>query len=236
MRIHVIAGTTGAGKTAASVRLAQHIDAPVIAIDRFQCFPELATVSGRPTIAELQGTRRIYLDNRRLSQGELGADEAFVRLMKILRLLSGKYSAVILEGGSISICAHMATRAPELLRDVHLKLGPNNPAYRDAVYERVSHMLSAEPSMLRELSLAWQMREQRGFVASICGFDAVLSWCASNRRSIAHLAPSRSELLELIARVTRSHLAYAQTQVRALATLGLAARSRECGQDAVVAA
>lgn len=64
MLLHLIYGPTCSGKTDMAIQIAQETGWPVVALDRVQCCPQIATGSGRPLESELQSTRRIYLDSR----------------------------------------------------------------------------------------------------------------------------------------------------------------------------
>lgn len=64
MILHLIYGPTCSGKTDMAIQIAQETGWPVVALDRVQCCPQIATGSGRPLESELQSTRRIYLDSR----------------------------------------------------------------------------------------------------------------------------------------------------------------------------
>lgn len=181
-------------------------------------------VSGRPTAGELAGTRRIYLDDRTLSLGELGAESAFSELVRTTSGLVRTHPLVIMEGGSISLCRLVAERAEQLgwQMSVEVKLAqPNSPAYLARVRRRVVAMLAARPSLLDELVKAWQHVDRREFIASICGFDAVLDWCAENDRQPSEFDLSPSETAVLVDRIVASHSRYAQLQMKALHELGL---------------
>jgi adenylate dimethylallyltransferase len=222
MRLHLITGVTGAGKTGESIRIAAGLRAPVVAVDRFQCFPELSTTSGRPTAAELAGTQRIYLDERRVSDGGLAADEALTRLRRLLRVLGADHHDIILEGGSISLLSLMKTSGM-LDSGVTVRLMAHNAddlAYAAALRARVTKMLTTGPTMLDELADVWRFRAQRSFVASICGLDAILDWSRMRNRPVRDYAHTPDDIAELTEAVTTAHLDYARRQLKSLAELG----------------
>lgn len=81
MDLRLIFGPTCTGKTSTAVALAQQTGLPVLSLDRVQCCPQLSTGSGRPTVEELKGTSRLYLDDRPLVKGIIAAKQAHERLM-----------------------------------------------------------------------------------------------------------------------------------------------------------
>jgi adenylate dimethylallyltransferase len=222
VKLHLITGVTGAGKTGESIRLAAELRAPVVVIDRFQCFPELATTSGRPTTAELAGTQRVYLDDRRVSDGELAAGEAFTRLRRLLRALGTSHHTVILEGGSISLLSSM--KASGMLDSgVSVRLMARDTedlAYVAAVHARVTNMLTIGPTMMDELAHAWRFRVQRSFVASICGLDVILAWSRTRNRPVQGYVHTPDDIAELTEATTTAHLDYARRQMKCLSELG----------------
>ncbi|MGV0816083.1 isopentenyl transferase family protein [Mycolicibacterium boenickei] len=220
----ILIGATASGKTAAATAYARETDAPVVVLDRFQCFQELAVVSGRPSDESLRSTTRIYLDDRRLADGEFSADCAYSALLQMLSELAHYEPLVILEGGSLSLCGKLMSTLDVLPYEsvVHIRyVDIESSTYRAAVAERVKTMVGcdqAQPNLLDELRYAWRLKEQRGFLQSICGFDALLSWCKSNKIRPAAIgaqlleSSQRDDLVDLIA---ASHLQYARSQIQA---------------------
>ncbi|MCP2204775.1 isopentenyl transferase family protein [Lentzea flava] len=217
----MIVGTTGIGKTAAAVQLAARWNAPVVSLDRVQCFPELATTSGRPTARELAGTARLYLDNRTIAQGELTVFEAYTRLRRLLRTLSTYHPAVILEGGSISLTTLLMTgeNAPPGATFELMMGDVDAPAYRARLHARVVRMLTVRPSLIDEFAHAWRYRELRGFIASIVGFDALVAWHSRRESVTSGFVLSSEDRSVLIDRITDAHLAYAREQTKSLRAL-----------------
>lgn len=64
MLIYLIYGPTCSGKTDLAIQIARETGWPVIALDRVQCCPQIANVSGRPLEWELQSTQRIGVGTR----------------------------------------------------------------------------------------------------------------------------------------------------------------------------
>lgn len=73
--VHVIAGPTGVGKSAAASELARRTGAPVVVADRIQCFTDLATTSARAG-ADVPGIRRVWLCDRTVADGDYPATQA----------------------------------------------------------------------------------------------------------------------------------------------------------------
>lgn len=220
MRLHMIVGPTASGKTAASILLAHKTDAPVVVLDRFQCFLELQTVSCRPAIDELESTKRFYLDQRKISQGQFTTEDAYKALLNIVEDLSHHHSFLILEGGSVSLFQMIICRS-ELLRNTSLEIlvsDPNDVSAGEKMMERATKMLTPQvgrPSMVQELQYAWKYSPQRSFIESICGFDSVLSWCRKKKRSIEALDLNyltSMELHEMAIQIVDSHKKYADYQ------------------------
>ena len=57
----VIVGPTGSGKTALSIRLAQHYDAPIISTDARQIFRGMALGTAQPTAEELAAATHYFI-------------------------------------------------------------------------------------------------------------------------------------------------------------------------------
>ncbi|EPC01016.1 hypothetical protein L861_10615 [Litchfieldella anticariensis FP35 = DSM 16096] len=224
MRRHYILGTTASGKTSASISLAEMVNAPVVVLDRIQCFQELWTVSSRPQDSELGATKRFYLDDREISHGNLGVEDAYTKLVNIVDKLSNYHSFVILEGGSVSLCRLIVERA-ELCRGSTVEIrwnNPDDPAYVQKIRERVVQMMEPRVdrrSIVDELKYAWDYKEQRDFITSICGFDGILSWCDDNNFHIEDVdfeCLPLSAIGEITDRVAESHRKYARTQFEML--------------------
>jgi hypothetical protein len=218
-RIHLITGRTGIGKTARSVLLAEATGAPVVVLDRIQCYPELAVGSGRPQEAELRGTRRIYLTHRRVTEGDLDPAAAHSLLTAWVERLALEADTIILEGGSMSLLqAMMESSFWASYRRSHEHLRPADEAsYAARIEVRVAGMLHArpgEPSMLSELTALGAVPEAWAFVQTVIGYGAIFGWCRENGLALADLRrPLESkQTAHLTRRITEAHLAYAEKQ------------------------
>jgi adenylate dimethylallyltransferase len=216
MTIHLIVGPTGVGKTARAHSLASTIGAPVVALDRFQIFDELATGCGRPTPAEMGDTPHVYLTERRAADGELPAAEGYDLLAGIVDALSQDHGDIVLEGGSISLCALVFRRGLLGQYDIQVEqlTVEDERAHRRRVRARVHDMLTARsgrPSMVEELSWAWDRPQELAFVETICGYGAIASHCRSVGES-PHALARRPASVALIDAVAEAHLAYAREQ------------------------
>lgn len=181
MRIHAILGATGTGKTAVATAAARRLDAPVVVLDRIQCFTDIPTTSGRPPDTETAGITRLYLGRRRITDGDFPAADAHVALLAALRDLAKHHDLVLVEGGSMSLLAHLHNHMPEFNHQWHTSVIPIPGDYVDVTRRRVIRALRSAHgrSCVDEFRAAWAHTDHRGFVASICGFDSLLAWCAT---------------------------------------------------------
>jgi adenylate dimethylallyltransferase len=216
MKLHIVVGPTGVGKTARATLLAKRLRAPVVVIDRFQVFPELAMGTGRPSLMETAGTVRLYLDERRVSSGELSAHEAYDKLVPMLVALSRVHDTIILEGGSISLWALIKERRLFDNAGTRLEIlwADSEGRYRANLRERVQAMLSpyASPaSMLVELARVCRQPAQRAFLRTVAGYDALMGYCEG--RGIDPLALAAEPLdPALVMAVVEAHVRYARAQ------------------------
>jgi len=189
-------------------------------LDRIQCYRELTTTSGRPRPAEIGGTTRLYLDDRRVADGELTAADAYAKLRQILQHLVFRHPCVILEGGSLSLCP--ALFAGDALADKRVTLQhvtiPDMALYRERLYARILDMLAPNDhrlTMLEELANVWPLAATQPFVRTIGGFDVLIAWCERTgiapgelRAAARHVAVRRA----LAGLVLERHIEHAQTQ------------------------
>ncbi|MCF1593780.1 isopentenyl transferase family protein [Streptomyces muensis] len=180
--VHLIAGPTGVGKSAAATDLARATGAPIVVADRLQCFTDLATTSARAG-ADVPGVRRHWLGDRTFTDGDLSADQAADALVELVQLLAAQHRLVIVEGGSISLlrvlCARMARLDWRLT--VRLLPLPGYATYLAALTHRARAMLTpgvCGPGLLQELAALWRDPAKRRLAASVNGFEAVLECCA----------------------------------------------------------
>jgi tRNA A37 N6-isopentenylltransferase MiaA len=180
--VHLIAGPTGVGKSAAATRLARTTGAPIVVADRLQCFTDLATTSARAG-ADVPGVRRYWLGDRTFADGDLSAVAATDALVTLVDRLGERHRSVIVEGGSISLLRELAARRSELSWRLTVRLlsPPGRDEYIAALTRRAHEMLSPDApghSLLEELAALWRTPGQRLLAASVNGFEAVLECCA----------------------------------------------------------
>lgn len=180
--VHLIAGPTGVGKSAAATDLARVTGAPVVVADRLQCFTDLATTSARAG-AEVPGVHRHWLGDRTVADGDLSAAEAADTLVRLVEKLGARHRFVIVEGGSISLLRELSARRATLPWRLTVRLLPlpDRCDYVAALTRRAREMLVPPPpdrGLLDELAALWQDPQQRYFAASVNGFEAVLECCA----------------------------------------------------------
>jgi adenylate kinase family enzyme len=182
MQLHIILGPTSVGKTAHSIALAKQTKAPVIVLDRIQIYQELATGSGRPAVEELEGTTRVYLEKRRIADGELSAQEAFSKTIRLLEVLFLKHKLLILEGGSISLCQYLFKSG--ILYNYqttiqYLSVG-NEVSYYRCLWNRMHNALVSrlgQRSLVEELDRVWRQQHELAFVRTILGYNILADWC-----------------------------------------------------------
>jgi hypothetical protein len=228
--LHLILGPTGLGKTRIAVALAAgEGSCPVVALDRFQGCREIAIGSGRPSEGELAGTTRLYLSDGPLAAGPVSASAAANQLHIMLRsFLEDGVDALVMEGGSVSLLAHMAA-------DTHWAAGwslrikvcaeASARRYEAQVAQRVEGMLGygARPAgartLLHELGDLWDDPQARKHASGVLGYQEAIDWCESHGLSPQDLTGRHGYLWrhELARSITVGHLAYARQQRRALA-------------------
>ncbi|WP_303312509.1 tRNA (adenosine(37)-N6)-dimethylallyltransferase MiaA [Hymenobacter sp. BT730] len=95
----VLAGPTAVGKTALSVRLAQHFKTEIISADSRQFFRELSIGTAKPTPAEMQGVPHHFIDSHSIAE-EYNAGRFESETLALLEQLFQRHQVVILTGGS----------------------------------------------------------------------------------------------------------------------------------------
>ncbi|MEU6380650.1 isopentenyl transferase family protein [Streptomyces sp. NPDC046909] len=203
--VHLIAGPTGVGKSAAATRLARETGAPIVVADRLQCFTDLATTSARAG-AEVPGVCRYWLGDRTFADGDLSAVAATDALVRLVEELGGRYRLVIVEGGSISLLRELAARRAELSWRLTVRLlsPPGPDEYVAALTRRAREMLAPDGpgrGLLAELAALWHEPRHRLLAASVNGFEAVLECCAKYALDVESLdeQPPPERVLERMA-------------------------------------
>ncbi|WP_207922781.1 isopentenyl transferase family protein [Micromonospora sp. KC606] len=223
---HAIIGPTGVGKSAVAVALAREFTAPIVVADRIQCYLDLPITSARDDVGAgegLQALTRLHLSQRSVADGDYPPEQAMRDLRMRLDELAEQHPFIVIEGGSISLLRLLAGCGEELgyrltAHTVHIV---DRRQYRSRLRDRAYQMLRADApatGMLGELAAAWRHTEQRAFVASINGFEAVLEWCDDrgvdpltlSTRSFTHA--ELDEIADLIAHWHVEH-GYEQEQV-----------------------
>ncbi len=202
--VHLIAGPTGAGKSDVAMNIAAEHDAPVVVADRIQCYVDLVVTSARQ-----EGEHRHHLGDRAVPDGDYPTHEAAHALLRKVETLSRAHEHVVVEGGSISLLSRFAAcrgRFPFRLVTTVLPLAGER-THLDRLRTRAERMITE--GMLDEIAKAWQHREQRSFVASVNGPEAVLRWCAETGTDPEDLpgidTTATAELVERIAVVHHEH-------------------------------
>lgn len=220
MLIYLIYGPTCSGKTDLAIQIARETGWPVIALDRVQCFPQIATGSGRPLEWELQSTRRIYLDSRPLAAGVIETEAAHRHL--ILYVEDHKSSpGLILEGGSISLLNCMAKSSywDTGFRWHVRRLRLTTPdVFLPRARRRATEMVAVRderPSLLEELADLWNQEALLAMLVDIVGYRCVIRFARKHNiaiRELLHLDPMRQQAL--IAAIADEYLEHARWQER----------------------
>ncbi|MBT2419446.1 isopentenyl transferase [Streptomyces sp. ISL-22] len=189
--VHLIAGPTGVGKSAAATELARATGAPIVVADRLQCFTDLATTSARAG-AEVPGVCRHWLGDRTFADGDLSAAEAGDALVDLVERLAPAHPLVIVEGGSISLLRELCARRSALRWRLTVRLLPlpARDEYLATLTRRARAMLTpgaCGPGLLQELAALWRDPRKRLLAASVNGFEAVLECCAKYSLDVASI-------------------------------------------------
>nr|WP_280956998.1 isopentenyl transferase family protein [Rhizobium rhizogenes] len=220
MLIYLIYGPTCSGKTDLAVQVARETGWPVIALDRVQCCPQIATGSGRPLESELQSTERIYLDSRPLAEGVIDAEAAHRQL--ISEVENRRTSpGLILEGGSISLLNCMATdtywEADFRWHVRRLRLAAPD-VFLPRARRRVTEMFAVKDerrSLLQELTDLWKQEALRPILEDIDGYRCAIRFAKEHDigiRDLLRLDLTRQQAL--ISAIADEYFDHAQWQER----------------------
>ncbi len=227
LRVHVIAGPTGVGKTALAERLARACGSPIVVADRIQCFVDLEVTSARTPAADEHGIPRHYLAQRHVRDGDLSAASAARSLGYLLGALAARHRFVVVEGGSISLLEAFFGGTDPLPFDwsVDVRRIADRQAHRQRLLQRAHEMLvppQGGDGLLEELAAAWRHPSQRDFVATVNGPEAIVAWCQRHDvdpATLRHDALSRKVLDELAEAIADAHVVHVDEQEAAFARL-----------------
>ncbi|MEJ2425094.1 MAG: TIGR00730 family Rossman fold protein [Candidatus Thiodiazotropha sp.] len=217
LQINAIVGPTGCGKSAVANSLAFQTTAPVIVADRIQCFTDIPITTARTR--RMNGILRYHLSDRIVSDGDYPAEDAFVDLLNRIEELTSKHPLIVLEGGSLSLLSRL-THKEKLPFQLSVKVMPIKDRGRhwQRLHARAMKMLCPDdgrPGTMQELSHAWRYDQQRTFVSSINGFEAILAWCQRNSIDPSDLGehpPTKQGLADLAAAIANAHMDHSLEQ------------------------
>lgn len=224
--VHLIAGPTGTGKSAAASELTRISGAPVVVADRLQCFAEIATASARAG-AEVDGVQRHWLTERSVADGDYPAAEAVESLIAKVSELGERHPFLVVEGGSVSLLRHLSARLPALPWELTVRLLPipGRARYLADLTRRAYTMLAPSGpnrSLLDELAELWRDPRHRYFAASVSGFEAVLEYCAKYSLDAGNLNKKDLPpecLWEISSLIAERHAEYGELQGHVFAGL-----------------
>ena len=98
-RLVVIVGPTGCGKTALSIRLAEHFAAPILSTDSRQFYRGLAIGTAQPTTEELSRAEHHFIADREITD-EVNCGRYEVMALERLETLFQQHDTIIAVGGS----------------------------------------------------------------------------------------------------------------------------------------
>ncbi|NKI76075.1 isopentenyl transferase [Dickeya sp. CFBP 2040] len=184
--LYLLWGVTSMGKTSYSVMLAKKYGLPVIALDRFQGYPEIMTGSGAPDHSELQGTERIYITpSRNLIEKVVSPEEAHHILKQKTSISLAKHPSIIIEGGSVSLLKNMISDYYWTSFSWRIKkfLIPSQKDFIERAKKRVSMMVypkNDRPSILQETSIFFRKHHTVEPLADIDGYRIIIQYCKEN--------------------------------------------------------
>jgi adenylate dimethylallyltransferase len=217
LQIRAIVGPTGCGKSAVASSMASNLRAPVVVADRLQCFIDMPVTTARSPSAD--GILRYHICDRTIPDGDYPADEAFAGLLRRIDELAATHRLLVMEGGSLCLLERLAGRK-ELPFQLSVEIIPlaNRGEHWRRLRSRAMEMLNpgdGQAGTLQELSHAWQYEQQRAFVATVNGFEAILAWCERygiDPGRVGELPLSERELAELAAGIADAHLDHSLEQ------------------------
>ncbi|MGW8357717.1 isopentenyl transferase family protein [Streptomyces wedmorensis] len=226
MHVLLLLGATGTGKTARATALAQERGYPVIVADRIQCFTDLPLISGRLPADPQDGIERFYPAARTVPDGDYPAPEACVSTLRILDRLATTHDGCVVEGGSMSLVSRLVTELHRRRTELTVAMTPVPDHYDERSRRRIQRVLQPAPrTILTELRQAWRHTEQRDFIKSILGFDALVAWCESRRISPLELpaALTASDIEDITTLLVGRAIAHARAQVKTFGALAIPA-------------
>ena len=101
----VIAGPTGIGKTALSLKLAQHFQTGIISADSRQCFREMTIGTAKPTPEELALVPHYFINSHSITQPVTAFDFEQYALVELEHIFRTRHIAVVCGGTGLYIQA-----------------------------------------------------------------------------------------------------------------------------------
>lgn len=218
-QVHLIAGPDGTGRSRAASEFARATGAPIVVADRVQCYLDLAVTGARPQDC---AATRYFLAARQVRDGDFPVEAAVSALIRQIEVLACDNSLVLVEGCSVSLLCYLAEHRDSLpfAFTSHVLNIRDPKAHVLHLRARALRMLTA--GMLEEFAFAWRHVDQRPFVASISGLDALAHWCenaAITPEDLVSLPREPNLLMELADGIAQSHLIRGTAQEATFSTL-----------------
>lgn len=224
LQVNAIVGPTGCGKTATAEALARSLKVPIVVADRIQCFTDIPVTSARA--GSIKGLSYNFISERTIVDGDYCAKEAFADLMSRIEELAVYHRLIVIEGGSISLLTELARKEKLPFRlSVDVISMCERGRHWQQLRLRAMEMLTPadkKPGLLKELSQAWRHAQQRSFVASINGFEAVLAWCQRHGVDPAKIGEqhqSERVITEMASEIANAHMDHSLKQQSAMRNL-----------------
>src|ERR1700749_696689 len=101
----IIVGPTAVGKTAAAIRLAQHLGTRIISADSRQCYRELNIGVAKPSPAELEAVPHYFIDSHSITEDVSAATFEELALQWTAEIFRDSPYAVMVGGSGLYIRA-----------------------------------------------------------------------------------------------------------------------------------
>lgn len=216
LKINMVPGATATGKSDRAAELAERVGgAPIVVMDRMQCFPEMWIAANRTQFDDHPEANFIFLKNAKIEDGEIRAVEAHNLLVKRILELEAKHDTIFAEGGSISLWKEFERNLPYWqaryeLEFIVQRIPTNLEQYRERIRKRLqkSFFREDENSLLGEFERNYPLYASIApWLDTVGGYTQLIEWMEENDKSLAdlyelELFPNSLEIVEVIVEAT----------------------------------